>query len=131
MGEIVWDAKLPGFGLRTRNGKKSWVFQYKIGIQNRRIKLGGPELSRDKARQLAQAEKGKLAAAKLGHGLDPAAEREKRRDAHQKAAGHSFAATIPMYLDAARAGIRDTTYELQERYLNKHWKALHDKPLTA
>ena len=51
MKEIVWDKKLPGFGLRTRNGKRTWVFQYRLDGQDRRIKLGGPELSRDKARQ--------------------------------------------------------------------------------
>ena len=130
MKEIVWDKKLPGFGLRTRNGKRTWIFQYKLGKQNRRIKLGGPELTRDKARQLAQAEKGKLAAAKLGHGLDPAAEREKRRT-EAKPHRAAFASIIPIYLDARRAGIKDATYELQERYLNSHWKALHGLPLDG
>jgi integrase len=130
MKEIVWDTKLPGFGLRTRNGKRTWIFQYKLGKQNRRIKLGGPELTRDKARQLAQAEKGKLAAAKLGHGLDPAAEREKRRT-EAKPHRAAFASIIPIYLDARRAGIKDATYELQKRYLNSHWKALHGLPLDG
>ena len=130
MKEIVWDTKLPGFGLRTRNGKRTWIFQYKLGKQNRRTKLGGPELTRDKARQLAQAEKGKLAAAKLGHGLDPAAEREKRRT-EAKPHRAAFASIIPIYLDARRAGIKDATYELQERYLNSHWKALHGLPLDG
>ena len=130
MKEIVWDTKLPGFGLRTRNGKRTWILQYKLGNQNRRIKLGGPELTRDKARQLAQAEKGKLAAAKLGHGLDPAAEREKRRT-EAKPHRAAFASIIPIYLDARRAGIKDATYELQERYLNSHWKALHGLPLDG
>jgi hypothetical protein len=120
--KILWDQKLPGFGLRTRDGNKTWVFQYKIGNQNRRIKLGGAELTRDKARQLAQAEKGKLAAAKLGHGLDPAAEREKRRT-EAKPHRAAFASIIPIYLHARRSGIKDSTYELQERYLNSHWKA--------
>ena len=130
MKEIVWDTKLPGFGLRTRNGKRTWILQYKLGNQNRRIKLGGPELTRDKARQLAQAEKGKLAAAKLGHGLDPAAEREKRRT-EAKPHRAAFASIIPIYLDARRAGIKDATYELQKRYLNSHWKALHGLPLDG
>ena len=130
MKEIVWDTKLPGFGLRTRNSKRTWIFQYKLGKQNRRIKLGGPELTRDKARQLAQAEKGKLAAAKLGHGLDPAAEREKRRT-EAKPHRAAFASIIPIYLDARRAGIKDATYELQKRYLNSHWKALHGLPLDG
>src|SRR6516165_4139893 len=124
MKEIIWDTKLPGFGLRTRNGKRTWILQYKLGNQNRRIKLGGPELTRDKARQLAQAEKGKLAAAKLGHGLDPAAEREKRRT-EAKPHRAAFASIIPIYLDAKRAGTNAATSALQEGYLNSHWKALH------
>ena len=128
--KILWDQKLPGFGLRTRDGNKTWVFQYKIRNQNRRIKLGGAELTREKARQLAQAEKGKLAAAKLGHGLDPAAEREKRRT-EAKPHRAALASIIPIYLDARRDGIKDATYELQERYLNSHWKALHGLPLDA
>src|SRR6516225_1321710 len=109
MKEIVWDAKLPGFGLRTRNGKRTWVFQYKLGNQHRRIKLGGPELSRDKARQLALAEKGKLAAAKLGHGLDPAAERDRRKGEAkpQPKTANAFALTIPIYLEARKGGLKD------------------------
>ena len=89
-----------------------------------------PELTRDKARQLAQAEKGKLAAAKLGHGLDPATEREKRRT-EAKPHRAAFASIIPIYLDARRSGIKDATYELQERYLKSHWKALHGLPLDG
>src|SRR5262249_44399446 len=131
MKEIVWDAKLPGFGLRTRNGKRTWIFQYKLGDQNRRIKLGGPELSRDKARQLAIAEKGKLAKARLGHGLDPAAEREARKAEAkpQPKSAKAFASIIPLYLDAKRDSLVPTTYVAQERYFNSHWKALHDLPL--
>ena len=38
---IVFDEDLPGFGLRIRaGGTRSWIFQYKIGNQNRRITLG-------------------------------------------------------------------------------------------
>jgi integrase len=132
MKEIVWDTKLPGFGLRTRNGKRTWIFQYKFGDRHRRIKLGGPELSRDKARQLAQAEKGKLAAAKLGHGFDPATERDNRRAERQPPRSKSakaFASIIPIYLAARHDGLKPTTYEGQERHLNNHWKALHDLPL--
>ena len=132
MKEIVWDKKLPGFGLRTRNGKRTWVFQYRLDGQDRRIKLGGPELSRDKARQLAQAEKGKLAAARLGHGLDPAAERERRRaEEKPQSKANAFASMIPVYLDARKSGLKDSTYEAQERHLNSHWRALHGLPLNG
>jgi len=130
--KIEWDAKLPGFGLRSRNGKRTWIFQYKFGDQNRRIKLGGPELSRDKARQLAIAEKGKLAAAKLGHGLDPAAERDKRKAEAkpQPKSAKAFASIIPLYLDARRGSFASSFYIAQERYFNRHWIALHDIPLA-
>jgi integrase len=133
MKEIVWDTKLPGFGLRTRNGKRTWIFQYKFGDRHRRIKLGGPELSRDKARQLAEAEKGKLAAAKLGHGVDPATERDNRRAETQprSKSAKAFASIIPIYLEARHDGLKPTTYEGQERHLNSHWKALHDLPLDC
>ena len=132
MDKIEWDAKLPGFGLRTRDGKRTWIFQYKFGDQNRRIKLGGPELSRDKARQLAIAEKGKLAAAKLGHGLDPAAERDKRKTEArpQPKSAKAFASIIPLYLDARRDGFAPSFYNAQERYFNRHWIALHNIPLA-
>jgi integrase len=131
MGEFVWDKKLPGFGLRTRNGNRTWVFQYKLGNQNRRIKLGGPELSRDEARQLALAEKGKLAKAKLGHGLDPAAEREARKaeSKPQPKSAKAFASIIPIYLEARRDSFKPTTYVGQERYFKSHWRALHDLAL--
>ena len=129
--KIVWDAKFPGFGLRTRDGKRSWIFQYKFGDQTRRIKLGGPELTKDGARQLAIAEKGKLAAAKLGHGLDPAAERDKRKieTKPQPKSTNAFAKIIPLYLAARRGSLEPTTYAAQERYFNRHWQALHDLPL--
>ena len=38
---IVFDEDLAGFGVRVRiGGTRSWIFQYKIGNQNRRITLG-------------------------------------------------------------------------------------------
>ena len=79
---IEWDDVLPGFGLRVRGATSTWVFQYKIGDQHRRLKLGKlPELNCDSARKLAEAQRGKVAAAKLGHGVDPAVERQKTKEA--------------------------------------------------
>jgi integrase len=130
MKEISWDPKLPGFGLRTRNGKRSWVFQYKIGDKHRRIKIGGAELSREQARKLAQAQKGRLASAKLGHGIDPATERDDRKRATTTHI-RSFAAVIPTYLDARRGSLKPATYEAQDRHLNRHWAALHGLALAG
>jgi len=127
-----WDDKLPGFGLRTRNGKRSWVLQYKFGDQHRRIKLGGPELSRADAFKLAQAEKGKLAAAKLGHGVDPAADRDRRKaEAKPKPRTRSLASFIPTYLDARRGGLKDSSLEIHTLHLSDHWSGLHDRSLDS
>ncbi len=41
-----WDDELAGFALRIRNGKESWIFQYKNkDAKHRRIRLGGKELT--------------------------------------------------------------------------------------
>ena len=129
--QIDW--KLPGFGKRIRNGKLSWVFQYKLDGKNRKIKLGGPELSEAQARKLYQSAKGQLSTAKLGHGLDPAAEREIRKaEAKPRAkSAKAFVSIISTYLDARRGGLKNGSYEAQERYLNNHWSALHDLPLDG
>lgn len=38
---IIFDEELPGFGLRIRaGGARSWIYQFKIGHQNRRMTLG-------------------------------------------------------------------------------------------
>ena len=38
---IVFDEDLPGFGLRIRaGGKRTWVYQFKVGNQHRRMTLG-------------------------------------------------------------------------------------------
>ena len=131
MDEIVWDKKLPGFGLRTRDGRKSWVFQYKLGSKHRRIKLGGPELSRDMARKLAEAQKGQLSSAKLGHGIDPATDRDRRKaEAKPQPKARSLASFIPTYLDARRGGLKDSTHAIQVLHLNNHWHALHNLPIN-
>jgi hypothetical protein len=38
---IVFDDKLPGFGLRLRKGgKRTWIVQYRVGTQQRRKAIG-------------------------------------------------------------------------------------------
>jgi integrase len=96
---FVWDAEVPGFGLRVRtNGRKVFVFQYFSRGRTRRINIGdyGPltaEAARDRARTLRQ---------QVQDGNDPAAEREAARRA-EKMSG------------------------LCERYLKQH-SELHKKP---
>jgi len=121
---IAWDDTLKGFGLRIRDGKCTWVLQYKLKDgPHRRLKLGTlDELTCGQARKLAEAEKGKVSVARLGHGIDPATERDNKKKPKQT---NSFSAVIPAYLEARRGAIKDATYEAQERHLNKHWSDLH------
>ena len=69
---IFFDDELPGFGLRIRaGGTRTWVYQFKIGDQHRRITLGSlAALTPVRARESA----GELhAAVRLGR--DPAGEK--------------------------------------------------------
>ena len=33
---VEWDKKLRAYGLRTRNGKRTWIYQYKLNGKNHR-----------------------------------------------------------------------------------------------
>jgi integrase len=129
-----WDDTLPGFGLRYRDGRYTWIFQYRFGDHDWRLKLGTfPPLNCDKARKLAEGHKGQVAEAKLGRGLHPAAVREKlKAETKPKAAPHgvTLGSLIPTYLDARVNGLRESTYDAQQRHLHEHWKSLHALPLA-
>jgi len=131
---IDWYDEPKGFGRRIRDGNLTWIFQYKLDGKHRRLRLGGAELSEKQARRLAQAEKGKLATAKLGHGIDPATARDQRRAESQvgKTVAHSLGATIPKYLAARDAKLRTTTKRAIKMYLEgeDYWKPLHNMALA-
>jgi integrase len=123
MDKFSWDEGLSGFGLRERNGKRTYVVQYRVGHRQRRLKIGDAAKltmaqARDKARKIL---------AKVELGLDPAGEKEgARRDA--KFTLKSVAAD---YLAAVGDGIRPRTYTEIHRYLNQHWSPLHATPISA
>jgi integrase len=131
---VKWYDDPKGLGLRTRNGKRTWVFQYKIDGKNRRLRLGGPELSEKQARTLAHIEKGKVSAAKLGNAIDPASARDQRKAQSQigKTVAHSLGVTVPKYLAARDAKLRPTTKRAVKMYLGgeDYWKPLHDMALS-
>jgi integrase len=131
---VKWYDEPKGFGLRTRNDKRTWIFQYKLDGKNRKLRLGGPELNEKQARRLAEAAKGKLATAKLGHGIDPATERDQKRTESQvsKTVAHSLGVTVPKYLAARDAKLRNTTKRAIKMYLegDDYWKPLHNMALA-
>ncbi len=69
---LVFDDELPGFALRvTRDGTKTFIFQYRRGAAVRRLRLGRyGEITPAQARRLAEEARGRVAA-----GGDPAGER--------------------------------------------------------
>ena len=119
---ITFDSDLSGLGLRLRaSGSKTWVFQYKLGSQHRRITLGKfPALHPTQARKTAA----KLhAEVKLGN--DPAA----IKAAKQVRAAETIGAILKTYLTRRRGQVRDSSLAEIERHLQRNLAPLHGAPL--
>jgi integrase len=124
---IIFDDDIAGFGLRKREGRQSWVFQYAfgsgVGRITRRIKLGDyPALSPARAR--AEAED--LHAKVHLHG-DPAVERRKNRIE----ASNTFGKLVEQYLEFKRPQMRPRSFEEVKRHLMVNAKPLHGLPLAS
>ena len=121
---IVFDDELPGFGLRIRSsGARSWIYQYKIGVQNRRITLGNAAaISVTVARESAV----KLHA-KVRLGQDPAGEKIEGRSR----AAETVGAVAQSYLADRREHLRPKSYAEVERHLLTYAKPLLGLPLAG
>ena len=121
---IVFDAALPGFGLRLREGgKRTWIVQYRVGTKQRRVTLGTVEtLNADEARKRA---KSALSKVHLGH--DPQIEKIEARAQSAVTLG----SIVKRYLEERAAKrLKPKTLAEVTRALRKHWKSLHAVPLT-
>jgi hypothetical protein len=120
---IVFDDDLSGFGIRIRaGGSRTWVYQFKIGDQHRRITLGSlaaltPARARESAAEL-------YAAVRLGR--DPAGEKFEGR----VRAAETMAAVLPAYLGRQRGHLRPRSYVECERHLLKNCKSLLGLPIA-
>jgi integrase len=114
---IVFDDKLPGFGLRIRaGGKRTWIVQYRVGAKQRRKTLGSfPTISADRARAAAKQD---LAEIQLGD--DPQAKKAEQR----ARAVETLDAIAGRYLRHQRERLKDRSYEQVETHLKKHWARL-------
>lgn len=122
---IAWDPDLPGFGVRLRSGKASYVVQYRVGIEQRRKSLGDVrKVSVDDARGIARK---RFAQVELG--IDPDAE-EAQRLADQVADAQTFEKVVELYLDYQKSRVRPNTYIAEERYLRRHCEPLRKKPVS-
>jgi integrase len=121
---IWFDDAIPGFGLRVRDtGSRSWIFQYKIAGNTRRLVIGqASAIKLGRAREIAGEHHAKV---RLGH--DPAA--EKRLQVQR--ASHSFGALATRYLEQQRSELRAGSYREISRHLEKHAAPLHRLPVDA
>jgi integrase len=118
---LVFDADLPGFGVRLREGgSKTWIFQYKLGSKHRRITLGRvsalePAVAREQASKLH---------AQVRLGQDPAGLRAESR----ARADETFGACIRLFLAWQRGRVK--AFRDVERHLVRNLAALHNLPLA-
>ena len=112
---IVFDADLPGFGIRVRRGgSRRFIYQYKLNGANRRFTFKEANVKR--ARAAAQ-----ILAAKITLGSDPALEKEAAHDA----AGDTFKRCLERYLARPQGKRRDSTLKEIRRHLERNLQPLH------
>jgi integrase len=135
--EFVWDTQLSGFAKRTRNGKQTWIVQYRVGTQQRRMKIG--DVAKVTQAQAREAARKMLAEVTLGK--DPQGDKRKGRED----AAHTLRSVAREYLMARKSGLRGSSYREHARYLGvdpygdgktrrnltRYWAALHSRPVNA
>jgi len=119
---IFFDDDLKGFGLRVRaGGKRTWIVQYRIGGQQRRMSIGTVHtLDPDRARREARER-----LAKVTLGGDPQADKLDLRARAKLTLGH----IIEQYLAIKAPKLRASSFGDMRRYLRGYWKALHRTPI--
>ncbi len=115
---IVFDDDLAGFGIRIRaGGSRTWIYQYKIGHQARRVTLGSlaaltPAQARDTAAEMH---------AMVRLGRDPAGEKTEGR----ARAAETMGVVTQSYLTYQSGRLRRRSYVELERHLLAYCKPLH------
>ncbi len=122
---FAWDDKLPGFGIRTRDGRRTYVVQYKLGAQQRRMTIGSTaKLTREQAVKEAKKIFGKVAA-----GEDPQGAKKAARFA--ATATDTFGAVAEQFLAYQAGQLRPSTLSAVKRYLLEYFKQLHGLKIDA
>jgi integrase len=126
---IFFDEKLQGFGLRVRDGRRTWIVQYRVRGKTKRRRLGAAEGPRAIEAKDARIEADiKLSEVTLG--ANPQSSRDSLR----------FGATAERYLAGLRSGkigigrdrsrkIRPRTLEAIESHFELHWAEFNNLPL--
>jgi integrase len=120
---LYFDDDVPGLALRVRSGgKRSWVFQYRVGTKQRRLSLGA-------ASALSLAEVRRRAAllhAETKLGRDPAGTKE----AAKARAGETFEALLGSFLARQKEELRPRPFAEVERHLATHARGLRKLPVA-
>ncbi|HEY8009173.1 MAG TPA: tyrosine-type recombinase/integrase [Methylocella sp.] len=117
---LVFDGTLPGFGVRLRaGGKRTWVVQYRLGHQQRRLSLGTVQ----PGGAIEARKRAKDAIARVQLGQDPQAEKINARV--PKARELTLNDVIERYLPHAERRLKASTYSGVVLHLRKHWSSLH------
>jgi integrase len=122
---IEFDDALPGFGIRLRNGKASWIYQWSTGSgvtrRTTRMKIGiYPALPLEQARKIAAELNSKVT---LGH--DPAAEKRERIED----AADTFGQLVKDYIAAQESRLTPNMVLDLRRYLTVYAAPLHRLPV--
>jgi integrase len=134
-----WDDDMPGFGLRVRGGRLSWVLQYQVHDRQHRIKLGDQGvMSADMARSAAKEAAGKVALSRRTGEAHPILEQKNIQDAMRAAEAKRpgdapFGSRIDEYMTARTSngnGLRERSAIETRRYLTDYFKRLHNMPLA-
>ena len=104
--QILWDPELPGFGVRLRATKATYLVQYRFQKATQRESIGDVrKLKLEEARKVARQ-----FFAKLELGIDPRAEKRKAEEAAE-VARLTFKTVADLYLKAKEA--HDASEHLQ------------------
>jgi integrase len=120
---LAFDDELPGLGLRIRaGGTRSWIFQYRIGRNTRRITIGN-------AGVISLVHARKTAAdlhAQVRLGRDPSGEKAESRIR----AADTMAAALAAYIPYQKTRLKPSSLVQNERHLLKHCRPLHPLQLS-
>lgn len=129
---IVWDSVLPGFGLRVRGARKSFIVQRRAGVgrfaKQKKVTLGVyPAMTAERARALALRMLGKLR-----EGESPT---DERRKAQNLGPTVSEICDLWRQSDAGRSRMRGAMYgqRRDEKNIENDWGRVvrHIKPLIG
>jgi integrase len=121
--QILFDDDLKGFGLRQQGNRRTWIVQYRSGMQQRRLRVGdAAKVKPNAAREAAQK-----ILAQVDLGSDPQQAKYEARDKARETLHY----VIGLYLQAEQSRLRPTTFYETKRYLQGYFPNLQHQPIDA